>query len=56
MSPKPASRVMNARFSRRRRLGLAKGVAEYKGRRDKQPREVPLDRIAGFLHENIKNR
>jgi prolyl-tRNA synthetase len=36
--------------------GLAKGVAEYKSRRDKQPREVPLDRIAGFLHENIKNR
>lgn len=34
--------------------GLAKGVAEYKGRRDKQPREVPLDQIISALHEAIK--
>lgn len=34
--------------------GLAKGVAEYKGRRDKQPREVPLDQLAGFLRDAVK--
>jgi prolyl-tRNA synthetase len=34
--------------------GLAKGVAEYKGRRDKQPREVPLDRIADLMREVVK--
>ena len=27
-------------------------MAEYKGRRDKQPREVPLDQLAGFLRED----
>jgi len=34
--------------------GLAKGVAEYKGRKDKQVREVPLDQIIGTLREIIK--
>jgi prolyl-tRNA synthetase len=34
--------------------GLARGVAEYKGRRDKQPREVPLDQIISALHEIVK--
>jgi prolyl-tRNA synthetase len=34
--------------------GLAKGVAEYKGRRDKQPRELPLDRLLDSLHQTIK--
>ncbi len=34
--------------------GLAKGVAEYKGRRDKSPREVPLDQVLGALREIIK--
>ncbi|MDH3280312.1 MAG: proline--tRNA ligase, partial [Gammaproteobacteria bacterium] len=34
--------------------GLAKGTVEYKGRRDKQPREVPLDQIAGLLRETVK--
>ena len=34
--------------------GLAKGMAEYKGRREKQAREVPLDQLAGFVRETIK--
>jgi len=34
--------------------GLAKGVIEYKGRRDKSPREVPLDQIINTLRETIK--
>ena len=34
--------------------GLAKGAAEYKGRRDKQPKEVPLDQLAGFLRDAVK--
>ncbi len=33
--------------------GLAKGVAEYKGRRDPSAREVPLDQIIGMLRETI---
>ena len=34
--------------------GLAKGVIEYKGRRDKEPREMPLDQIVSALHEIVK--
>ena len=34
--------------------GLAKGVIEYKGRRDKEPREMPLDQIASALREIVK--
>jgi prolyl-tRNA synthetase len=34
--------------------GLAKGVAEYKGRRDKQPRELPLDGLLDRLRQTIK--
>ncbi len=34
--------------------GLTKGVIEYKGRRDKAVREVPLDQIVGTLRETIK--
>jgi prolyl-tRNA synthetase len=34
--------------------GLAKGVIEYKGRKDKQAREIPLDQIARTLTELIK--
>ena len=36
--------------------GLAKGVAEYKGRHEKQPRELPLDGLLGSLHQMIKAR
>src|SRR3989344_6227297 len=34
--------------------GLAKGVIEYKGRRDKRAREVPLDQIISALREVVK--
>ena len=34
--------------------GLAKGVIEYKGRKDKEVREVPLDEIVRTLQELIK--
>jgi len=34
--------------------GLAKGTVEYKGRRDKQAREVSLDQIINTLRETIK--
>ena len=34
--------------------GLAKGVAEYKGRRDKQPSEIPLDAVISSLHARLK--
>ena len=34
--------------------GLGKGVIEYKGRKDKQTREVPLDEIARTLQELVK--
>jgi prolyl-tRNA synthetase len=34
--------------------GLAKGVIEYKGRKDKQVREVPLGEIVRTLRETIK--
>ena len=34
--------------------GLAKGTVEYKGRRDKQAREVPLNQIMSTLRETIK--
>jgi prolyl-tRNA synthetase len=34
--------------------GLAKGVIEYKGRKDKQVREVPLGDIVRILRETIK--
>jgi prolyl-tRNA synthetase len=34
--------------------GLARGVAEYKGRRDKQPRELPLDGLLDRLRQTIK--
>ena len=34
--------------------GLAKGVAEYKGRKDKQVREVPFGEIVRTLRETIK--
>ncbi|MBI3545939.1 MAG: proline--tRNA ligase [Gammaproteobacteria bacterium] len=34
--------------------GLAKGMIEYKGRRDKQVRELPLEKILETMRENIK--
>jgi len=34
--------------------GLAKGVAEYKGRRDKQPTEIPLAEIVEQMRSRIK--
>jgi hypothetical protein len=34
--------------------GLAKGVVEYKARRDKDVREVALERITGMLGETIR--
>jgi len=34
--------------------GLAKGVAEYKGRRDAAPREIPLEDVAGELGRFVK--
>jgi prolyl-tRNA synthetase len=34
--------------------GLAKGVAEYKGRRDAQPSEIPLGNVVAELHGKIK--
>ena len=34
--------------------GLAKGVAEYKGRRDKQPREVSIDQTISFLGAQVR--
>ncbi|HEX5093960.1 MAG TPA: proline--tRNA ligase [Burkholderiales bacterium] len=33
--------------------GLAAGEAEYKGRRDDQPRQVPLAHLASFLKERL---
>lgn len=34
--------------------GLAKGVAEYKGRRDPQPTEIALTDVVGAMRERIK--
>jgi prolyl-tRNA synthetase len=34
--------------------GLAKGVIEYKGRRDKAPRDIPLAEAVAQLHGLIK--
>jgi prolyl-tRNA synthetase len=34
--------------------GLAKGIAEYKGRRDSAPREIPLDDVAGELGKLVR--
>jgi prolyl-tRNA synthetase len=34
--------------------GLAKGVAEYKGRRDKQPTELPLADVISELRQRVK--
>jgi prolyl-tRNA synthetase len=34
--------------------GLAAGNAEYKGRRDEKPQEMPLDSISGFLKERLR--
>ena len=34
--------------------GLAKGVAEYKGRRDKAPRDIALDDVVTQLHGMVK--
>jgi len=33
--------------------GLAAGNAEYKGRRDDKPRELPLERAAAFVKEQL---
>src|SRR6266849_4789812 len=34
--------------------GLAAGKAEYKGRRDEKPQEMPLDSIGSFLKERLR--
>jgi prolyl-tRNA synthetase len=34
--------------------GLAKGVAEYKGRRDKEPREIALGDVVGELNKLVR--
>jgi len=34
--------------------GLAAGNAEYKGRREEKPREMPLDSIGSFLKERLR--
>jgi len=34
--------------------GLAKGMAEYKGRRDKAPRDIPLAEVVTQLHSMVK--
>jgi prolyl-tRNA synthetase len=34
--------------------GLAKGAVEYKGRRDKQPRDVPIDQTISFLSAQVR--
>ena len=34
--------------------GLAKGIAEYKGRRDSAPREIPLDDVVGELGRLVR--
>ncbi len=34
--------------------GLAKGMAEYKGRRDKAPRDIPLAEVVTQLHGMVK--
>ena len=34
--------------------GLAAGNAEYKGRRDEKPQDVPLGAVAGLLREKLK--
>src|SRR5712692_9292983 len=36
--------------------GLAAGTAEYKGRRDDKPREIPLDNVLQFLQERLAAR
>ncbi len=36
--------------------GLAAGNAEYKGRRDDKPREIPLDNVLQFLQERLAAR
>jgi hypothetical protein len=33
--------------------GLAAGTAEYKGRRDARPADVPLDSLKSFLAEKL---
>jgi prolyl-tRNA synthetase len=33
--------------------GLAAGNAEYKGRRDDKPRELPLADVVGFLKQKL---
>jgi prolyl-tRNA synthetase len=33
--------------------GLAAGNAEYKGRRDEKPRDVPLAAVAAFVKEQL---
>ena len=33
--------------------GLAAGNAEYKGRRDEKPRDVPLGDVVGFLQDRL---
>jgi prolyl-tRNA synthetase len=35
--------------------GLAAGNAEYKGRRDEKPQDVPLGAVAGLLREKLKD-
>jgi len=35
--------------------GLTKGVLEYKGRRDKQARELPLEGLIDSLREIVKS-
>src|SRR5256886_7856303 len=34
--------------------GLAAGNAEYKGRREEKPREMPLDSVGSFLKERLR--
>ena len=36
--------------------GLAAGNAEYKGRRDAKPRDVPLGEVVRFLKEQLASR
>lgn len=35
--------------------GLAKGVAEYKGRRDTAPGEIPLDQVVSELRQRVRS-
>jgi prolyl-tRNA synthetase len=36
--------------------GLAAGNAEYKGRRDEKPRDLPLGEVVRFLKEQLASR